>query len=635
MGEVEEREWDGYRNAREFEHLRRVGTAIAGKRGRLSRDEMRALQELLVAAAGGRNQAERLLASHSRFRRGIRDPERPDAPASVFPIDGRMGPRTRLLLREAENADRIWDLQERLKRAGFYRGPLDGIPGRQTLAALAQAYDPDRLGDAKFREIFGVDRTPSAAAPVAGLRSDLRPDASAVRRPEGVEVPTAGQREGEGRRDRAYARLSGRTARAPSVAVVRMGDSAAGDVVIVGGAARPLTMPRQLAERLAVRGSMESLLREVLRGQPVDATGEALATALGGIRGFILTETSRRDFVDAVDRFRRDVQRGSTAAVEIPAYQSALQGLNAIMGGSPLRLHTAIGACLQGADQEREAGGRAPMGRALRRGPTSTSAEGRGAASMAVPGRGTGGRDWEWQREANAREVVHIQEVWRRTFPEGAPAPLCDARMLLAVFSNESDMGRSLRTGSYHGWFQLSIDPAKDTFASDVVLGRVAARLNAMAAHDPQVMQVNGRMIGNWTPALVRQHFSRNSYIQTVGYLECAMRHQELFHINLAGLGRERQAALLYMSHVLPAAASVIASNRESGLTLAALAPRLGYYMRQNPSVFHGGRLSPMATLDTWVRTRMHPIARQFGHLIEPPSRIGGGLASWPASPSM
>ena len=157
------REWEGYRDGRQLEHLlqrldaqerRRVGRALAG-RARLQpeSDTARALQELLVAAVGGQARAEEIVRGNRRFQQGIRNPAG-NPPTLIFPVDGQIGARTRYLRRHVRDSRAIAELQRRLWEAGLYRGRIDGIPGQLTLAALAQAHE----SDATFRRVFGVAR---------------------------------------------------------------------------------------------------------------------------------------------------------------------------------------------------------------------------------------------------------------------------------------------------------------------------------------------------------------------------------------------------------------------------------------------------------------------------------------------
>ena len=359
------REWEGYRDGRQLEHLlqrldaqerRRVGRALAG-RGRLQResDAARALQELLVAAVGGRARAEEILRGNRRFQHPIENPN--GNPATlIFPIDGRIGERTRYLRRHVQNSNAIRELQERLAAAGLYRGRIDGIPGQLTLAALAQAHE----SDAMFRRVFGVararpapgeERTPPSPEPEPGPPPEPLPEIGrgiadeidrvneadarraaaerAARRPPPVEAsmlgagarrisPTTAQEEARGRLTLRLSEI--REGRAVT-ARVEGNDIVIGEVRLSAQHARAL---------LAPGGRLNDLLNGLDNPNPT-----AIAIALQA-HGFLFNQAR---FETAIAELERYVHGGPQPLFELSPRERALLGLHQLMGGNPLSLN--------------------------------------------------------------------------------------------------------------------------------------------------------------------------------------------------------------------------------------------------------------------------------------------------------
>jgi hypothetical protein len=252
------------------------------------------------------------------------------------------------------------------------------------------------------------------------------------------------------------------------------------------------------------------------------------------------------------------------------------------------------------------------------------------------------------RRERNAAEILRIQRIWAQTFSPGSQPPdiLRDGRYLLAVGDNESAMGLSHATGSYRGWFQLSMRSGYCMLAEASFQRALVTRLNAMRERDPSVtLQVNGRSVP-WTTAHLRQYWERNPYIQTAAALESA--HINWGRLNLGratGLSAAQQAALVYMSHVQPGIARLIAANISSEESLEDIVSRVPnrrrpgqrttaqvwqYHMDANPSVFDGGEHTPRATLDRWVQARYTPTNRAFAHLLPQPSPVVAATSGAP-----
>ena len=448
--------WEGYRDGRQLEHLlqrldaqerRRVGRALAG-RGRLQResDAARALQELLVAAVGGRAQAEEIVRGNRRFQHPIENPNG-DPPTAIFPVDGRIGERTRYLRRHVRDSRAIEELQRQLWEAGLYRGRIDGIPGQLTLAALARAHG----SDATFQRVFGVARArpppreegppppvvspPPHHQPLTGDLDD-----------SGARVSNAGARaeinrhlaemNAEARLARAAEALRGPNARVPPDARLdrlpedRAGNDYSRSFIRVGSAAIGIDLARDLRRQ----GRLLDLVNEATRNLRPNATEEELQAALGRIDGLRLIRP--QDFTDAVRRFREQVQGGPNARIDIPASELLLQGLSGVFGGSALQVHAAVRDPLAELDRRRATAAPAPDG--VRRVPTIPV----GPPPPAPPGRTT-----DWQRpdamaaeeggrrlRALEAERTRVRREQEAATAEGVTPPPANGRGHLNIF---------------------------------------------------------------------------------------------------------------------------------------------------------------------------------------------------------
>jgi hypothetical protein len=247
-------------------------------------------------------------------------------------------------------------------------------------------------------------------------------------------------------------------------------------------------------------------------------------------------------------------------------------------------------------------------------------------------------RQYTPAQRARAAEVLLIQRRWAESFsPSGRPLPnvLRDGGFLLGIFDNESGMGR-IHGDAYLGWFQLSTENPCD-MRSESFRQTVADRLNVLGARYPEAMAYftapgrRGGTVTRWTEELVEEYFEHTPYIQTVATLESALKNRSALGLDRIELSPLRTSALTYMSHVIPAVARLLAANIDSTESLRSLVARVPnreppgqrttaqlwqYFINSNPSVFFGGRLTPMATLDRLVAARFTPTSQAFASLL-------------------
>jgi hypothetical protein len=334
---------------------------------RISPQAAEALQRIMVEMAGGMERVQQLLARHGHTQ---------GTPGSgeIFPLDGKLQERSRILFQEIFTPENRQALQERLIAAGhtLEYGP-DRIIGPETIAALAQAAArndfttvvsgtpaPDAppretaaARDARLRREAEEAEARAQAQARADADARARAAAEARARDEAERARLEAQRVAALQADadaRAREEEFQQRGETPAVRAARTRLQAAEALLSSEPRTRPVlengrvrlyraTFSRDLAQRLA-RGeaSLEALVRDAVRGLPSTATTaeiyERLRTAIPDLQ---FTSTA---FTTAVNQFGITIQGGLERRVDIPVADIALHGIRGVTNVGPRALPT-------------------------------------------------------------------------------------------------------------------------------------------------------------------------------------------------------------------------------------------------------------------------------------------------------